>query len=64
MIRIAGWYWYAGKGPRREMYERKIAEQNQRMQQVKIITAWLAAEDYPRLLGEGSDHTTRCGYQS
>ncbi|KAK9762138.1 mannosyltransferase [Basidiobolus ranarum] len=38
-----------GKGPLREMYERKIRDL--RMTHVCIGTIWLSAEDYPYLLG-------------
>ncbi|CAI2173741.1 5808_t:CDS:2 [Funneliformis geosporum] len=38
-----------GKGPLKEKYEREISKMTTR--HVKIITMWLAAEDYPLLLG-------------
>ncbi|CAG8689807.1 16446_t:CDS:10 [Funneliformis mosseae] len=38
-----------GKGPLKEKYEREISKMTTR--HVKIVTMWLAAEDYPLLLG-------------
>eukprot|EP00401_Gymnodinium_catenatum_P027983 CAMPEP_0117512852 /NCGR_PEP_ID=MMETSP0784-20121206/29247_1 /TAXON_ID=39447 /ORGANISM="" /LENGTH=453 /DNA_ID=CAMNT_0005308589 /DNA_START=101 /DNA_END=1459 /DNA_ORIENTATION=+ len=53
-----------GKGPQKEYYERKIASMT--MQRCEITTAWLAAADYPRLLGSAtlgvSLHTSSSGY--
>lgn len=42
-----------GRGPQRAMYERQMAARAraERWHFVSIETAWLAAEDYPRLLG-------------
>uniref|UniRef100_A0A915CN72 Chitobiosyldiphosphodolichol beta-mannosyltransferase n=1 Tax=Ditylenchus dipsaci TaxID=166011 RepID=A0A915CN72_9BILA len=37
-----------GKGPQQAFYLERIAKM--RMQNVHIVTAWLAAEDYPKLL--------------
>jgi beta-1,4-mannosyltransferase len=37
-----------GKGPQKEMYMEKISRM--KMQNVHVVTAWLAAEDYPKLL--------------
>ena len=38
-----------GKGPLKEKYEKEISKMS--MRHVRIITMWLAAEDYPLLLG-------------
>lgn len=38
-----------GRGPQKEMYEAKIRQLQ--MKHVRIQTAWLAPDDYPRLLG-------------
>ena len=38
-----------GKGPEKAMYEEKISRLN--LQHVSILTMWLEAADYPRLLG-------------
>ncbi|XP_013417721.1 chitobiosyldiphosphodolichol beta-mannosyltransferase-like [Lingula anatina] len=38
-----------GKGPLKKYYQGKIEEKN--LKHVKICTPWLAAEDYPKLLG-------------
>jgi beta-1,4-mannosyltransferase len=38
-----------GKGPQRQMYEQRIAAM--KMSRCAVLTLWLAAEDYPRLLG-------------
>ncbi|PIA14017.1 hypothetical protein COEREDRAFT_47764 [Coemansia reversa NRRL 1564] len=52
-----------GKGPLREHYETKIAQL--RLRAVRIVTAWLTAEDYPLLLGSAdlgiSLHTSSSG---
>ena len=52
-----------GKGPMREEYEREV-EQLQ-LRHVHILTAWVAAEDYPLLLGSAqlgvSLHTSSSG---
>lgn len=52
-----------GKGPQREFYLEKISQM--RMRHVEIVTAWLAAEDYPRLLASAdvgvSLHTSTSG---
>ncbi|KAJ2615599.1 mannosyltransferase [Coemansia sp. RSA 1365] len=52
-----------GKGPLREHYEAKIAQL--RLRAVRIVTAWLTAEDYPLLLGSAdlgiSLHTSSSG---
>jgi hypothetical protein len=40
----------SGKGPEKELYERKIRSMN--LIRCKVITLWLEAKDYPRLLGE------------
>ncbi|KAJ2365046.1 mannosyltransferase [Coemansia sp. RSA 2610] len=52
-----------GKGPQREHYEQEIAQLG--LQQVRIATAWLSAEDYPLLLGSAdlgvSLHTSSSG---
>ena len=52
-----------GKGPMKEYYEQRIAELN--LQRVRVATAWLAFEDYPRLLGAAdlgvSLHTSSSG---
>lgn len=37
-----------GKGPQKEYYLERIAKIH--FQHVRIITAWLAAEDYPKIL--------------
>ncbi|KAI6176750.1 Chitobiosyldiphosphodolichol beta-mannosyltransferase [Aphelenchoides bicaudatus] len=53
-----------GKGPQKEYYLKQI-EQMQ-MKSVDIVTAWLSAEDYPRLLASAdigvSLHTSTSGY--
>ena len=38
-----------GKGPQREHYEKRLRALD--LRRVAFRTAWLAAEDYPRLLG-------------
>jgi beta-1,4-mannosyltransferase len=38
-----------GKGPRLPHYKAKIAQM--KLERCQVLTAWLAAEDYPRLLG-------------
>lgn len=38
-----------GKGPQKEMYEKKIRELD--LPKIAICTLWLEAEDYPRLVG-------------
>lgn len=48
------WSWaiytvHEGKGPEKEMYEEKIKRLN--LKHVAFRTMWLAAEDYPLLLG-------------
>ncbi|KAJ2081396.1 mannosyltransferase [Coemansia sp. RSA 988] len=52
-----------GKGPLREHYEAEIAQLA--LQAVRIVTAWLTAEDYPLLLGSAdlgiSLHTSSSG---
>ncbi|KAJ1789326.1 mannosyltransferase [Coemansia sp. RSA 1938] len=52
-----------GKGPLREHYEQEISQME--LQQVRIATAWLSAEDYPLLLGSAdlgvSMHTSSSG---
>lgn len=40
-----------GRGPLREIFERTIRQRTQTWKHVRISTAWLSAEDYPRLLG-------------
>ena len=40
-----------GKGPLREIFERTIRLRTQAWKHVRISTAWLSADDYPRLLG-------------
>ena len=40
---------HEGKGPEKEMYEEKIKRLN--LKHVAFRTMWLAAEDYPLLLG-------------
>lgn len=39
----------AGKGPLREYYSKQMSEK--RLEYVSMVTLWLAAEDYPLLLG-------------
>lgn len=41
-----------GKGPMRAHFEEVIAREP--LRHVRVVTAWLASEDYPRLLGEPS----------
>lgn len=52
-----------GKGPQREHYERRIAGMS--LERTAVVTAFLAAEDYPRLLGSAdlgvSLHTSSSG---
>jgi hypothetical protein len=52
-----------GKGPQRAMYEARIARMAAR--RCAVLTLWLAAEDYPRLLGAAdvgvSLHTSSSG---
>jgi beta-1,4-mannosyltransferase len=52
-----------GKGPQRAMYEARIARM--RARRCAVLTLWLAAEDYPRLLGAAdvgvSLHTSSSG---
>ncbi|KOS15300.1 beta- -mannosyltransferase [Malassezia pachydermatis] len=56
-----------GRGPQRSMYERLMAQRSaqEAWRYVSIHTAWLAAEDYPRLLGAAdvgvSLHTSSSG---
>ncbi|CAG8578736.1 4822_t:CDS:2 [Dentiscutata erythropus] len=38
-----------GKGPLKDMYEREISKIS--LKNVRIVTAWLSAEDYPLILG-------------
>lgn len=38
-----------GKGPLKDFYMEKIGKLH--MQNVHVVTVWLAAEDYPKLLG-------------
>ena len=38
-----------GKGPLKEYYENLIAKQN--FEKTRIVTVWLSAENYPKLLG-------------
>jgi hypothetical protein len=40
-----------GKGDQKAAYAPKISALNKRMRFARIVTAWLAAADYPRLLG-------------
>jgi len=53
-----------GKGPQKNYYKEKIALM-QGMQYVRIATAWLAAEDYPKILASAdlgvSLHTSTSG---
>lgn len=53
-----------GKGPQKEYYLERISRMH--FQHVRIITAWLAAEDYPRMLACAdlgvSLHTSTSGY--
>jgi beta-1,4-mannosyltransferase len=39
----------SGKGPQRSYYQELIDKND--WQHVQMITPWLAAEDYPKLLG-------------
>lgn len=52
-----------GKGPLRQMYEEKISAMQ--LDRTRIVTAWLAAKDYPLLLGSAdlgiSLHTSSSG---
>ncbi|KAI9311544.1 glycosyl transferases group 1-domain-containing protein [Dichotomocladium elegans] len=52
-----------GKGPLRDMYERKISAMH--LERTRIVTAWLDAGDYPLLLGSAdlgiSLHTSTSG---
>jgi len=52
-----------GKGPQKDFYIEKIS--SMRMRHVDIVTAWLAAEDYPKLLASAdlgvSLHTSTSG---
>jgi beta-1,4-mannosyltransferase len=52
-----------GKGPQKEYYLERITQMH--MKFVDIVTAWLAAEDYPRLLASAdigvSLHTSTSG---
>lgn len=52
-----------GKGPLREFYEEKIRAMN--LQSSGVVTCWLEAEDYPRLMGAAdigvSLHTSTSG---
>lgn len=52
-----------GKGPQKQFYIEKMAQM--RMRHVDIVTAWLEAEDYPRLLASAdlgvSLHTSTSG---
>jgi hypothetical protein len=52
-----------GKGPQKEFYLEKIS--HMRMRHVEIVTAWLEAEDYPKLLASAdlgvSLHTSTSG---
>ncbi len=47
----------------KEYYENKIQQMN--LQYVNVLTAWMAAEDYPRILGSAdlgiSLHTSSSG---
>lgn len=49
LAEFTGLFTCAGKGPQKEAYEKQIAALN--MRHARIATAWLASEDYPRLLG-------------
>jgi len=52
-----------GKGPEKAFYEKRIAAMQ--LKRCKVVTAWLAAADYPRLLGSAtlgiSLHTSSSG---
>lgn len=52
-----------GKGPRKAMYEEKISRM--KLEKTRIVTAWLATQDYPLLLGSAdlgiSLHTSTSG---
>eukprot|EP00971_Amphidinium_carterae_P254123 5044964-Amphidinium_carterae.1 len=52
-----------GKGPEKAFYEKRIAAMQ--LRRCKVVTAWLAAADYPRLLGAAtlgiSLHTSSSG---
>jgi len=52
-----------GKGPLKEYYENLIAKQN--FEKTRIVTVWLSAENYPKLLGMSdlgiSLHTSSSG---
>ena len=39
-----------GKGPQKEKYLAQISER--KWSKVEVVTPWLQAEDYPKLLGE------------
>jgi len=41
-----------GKGPQKQMYETRMAAMS--LTRCRVITAWLAAVDYPRLLGSAT----------
>ena len=55
-----------GKGPQKEMYEKKIRELD--LPKIAICTLWLEAEDYPRLVGAATLgvclHTSTSGTSS
>ncbi|KAJ3062248.1 mannosyltransferase [Podochytrium sp. JEL0797] len=38
-----------GKGPQKQMYQERVSKLA--LRKVKIVTAWLSSEDYPKLLG-------------
>lgn len=46
-----------GKGPLKEYYKGLIA--SKQWTRVRVVTLWLKAEDYPRLLGK-IDNSVRC----
>lgn len=39
-----------GKGPLKAFYMERVAKMNSKLRNAHITSAWLAAEDYPRLL--------------
>eukprot|EP00742_Colponemidia_sp_Colp-10_P004543 GILJ01004849.1.p1 GENE.GILJ01004849.1~~GILJ01004849.1.p1 ORF type:complete len:573 (+),score=82.44 GILJ01004849.1:75-1793(+) len=40
-----------GKGPQKESYERQIRLRQEKWEHAKVLTMWLEAEDYPKILG-------------
>eukprot|EP00743_Colponemidia_sp_Colp-15_P003537 GILK01003816.1.p1 GENE.GILK01003816.1~~GILK01003816.1.p1 ORF type:complete len:573 (+),score=93.14 GILK01003816.1:165-1883(+) len=40
-----------GKGPQKEFYEKQISMRQEKWEHAKVLTMWLSAEDYPKMLG-------------